>query len=193
MSQRGLLLVLSEPSAALEEELNAWYDSEHVPERLAIDGFISAARFVSAERSRRYLALYDLDGIDVLHSEAYKAYSVGHYTPWTRRIVAKARFTRVEAVQTVPGDAPLVAAPGLLLVEATLADPSRTGEVESAAQDCFGGRPEVFQYRVFGGRAQHADRCYVIVTGVGDLAALVKADAFEGRARLTSVERFRPY
>ena len=193
MPQRGLLLVLSEPSAALEEELNAWYDSEHVPERLAIDGFISAARFVSTDRSRRYLTLYDLDGIDVLHSEQYKAHAAGNYTPWTRRIVAKARFTRVEAVQELPGDASLVAAPGLLLVEATLPYPSRVGEVESAAQHCFGGRPEVFQYRVFGGRAQHADRSYVIATGVGDLSSLVRADAFGGSARLAGVERFRPY
>jgi len=38
----------------MEEEFNAWYDSEHLPERLAIPGFRSA-------REGKYLATYELD------------------------------------------------------------------------------------------------------------------------------------
>jgi hypothetical protein len=37
--KRGLLLTLTEPPAAMEEEFNAWYDTEHLAERLAIPGF----------------------------------------------------------------------------------------------------------------------------------------------------------
>ena len=46
MSRRGLLLTMTEPPAAMEEEFNAWYETEHLPERLAIPGFRSARRWV---------------------------------------------------------------------------------------------------------------------------------------------------
>ena len=38
MTSRGLLLTLTEPPPAMEEEFNAWYDTEHLPERLSIPG-----------------------------------------------------------------------------------------------------------------------------------------------------------
>ena len=45
--KRGLLLTMTEPPAAMEEEFNAWYETEHLPERLAIAGFRSARRWVA--------------------------------------------------------------------------------------------------------------------------------------------------
>ena len=68
--KRGLLLTLTEPPPAMEEEFNAWYDEEHLPERLAIPGFRSARRWVSG---RTYLATYELDSAAVLQSAAYLA------------------------------------------------------------------------------------------------------------------------
>jgi len=47
MTRRGLLLTMTEPPAAMDEEFNAWYDSEHIPERLSIQGFRSARRWVA--------------------------------------------------------------------------------------------------------------------------------------------------
>jgi hypothetical protein len=47
MSRRGLLLTMTEPPPAMEEEFNAWYDREHLPERLSIPGFRSARRWVA--------------------------------------------------------------------------------------------------------------------------------------------------
>ena len=44
MSNRGLLLTITEPPPAMEEEFNAWYDTEHLAERRAIPGFRSALR-----------------------------------------------------------------------------------------------------------------------------------------------------
>ena len=40
---RGLLLTMTEPPRGMEEEFNAWYDEEHLPERLSIAGFRSRA------------------------------------------------------------------------------------------------------------------------------------------------------
>jgi len=66
--KRGLLLTLTEPPPAMEEEFNAWYDEERLPERLAIPGFRSARRWVSG---RTYLARYQ------------------NQTPWSRRCLSK--------------------------------------------------------------------------------------------------------
>ena len=63
MTRRGLLLTLTEPPAAMEEEFNAWYDTEHLAERLSIPGFRSARRWVAdlAPGEGKYLATYELD------------------------------------------------------------------------------------------------------------------------------------
>jgi hypothetical protein len=109
--KRGLLLTLTEPPPAMEEEFNAWYDDEHIPERLAIPGFRSARRWVS---ERTYLATYELDALAVLSSPAY----LSRYekpTPWSRRCLSKcAVFKRWACEQVEPGDAdPHPAAKGL--------------------------------------------------------------------------------
>jgi hypothetical protein len=85
MAHRGLLLTLTEPPPAMEEEFNAWYDEEHLPERLAIPGFRSALRWVSG---RSYLATYELDSPGVLESPAYLA-RFQNQTPWSRRCLGK--------------------------------------------------------------------------------------------------------
>jgi hypothetical protein len=41
----GLLMVYCEVPAKHEEEFNAWYNEEHIPERLSIPGVLSAARY----------------------------------------------------------------------------------------------------------------------------------------------------
>jgi len=100
MTRRGLLLTMTEPSLAMEEEFNAWYDSEHLAERLAITGFRSARRWVAnsgmancAPGEGRYLATYELDSADVLQSAEYLA-RFEAATPWTRRCLSKAVIFR---------------------------------------------------------------------------------------------------
>jgi hypothetical protein len=100
--KRGLLLTLTEPPPAMEEEFNAWYDTEHIPERLAIPGFRSACRWVSG---RSYLATYELDSPAVLQSPAYLA-RYQNQTPWSRRCLGKCvTFKRWACEQVEPGDA----------------------------------------------------------------------------------------
>jgi hypothetical protein len=95
MSHRGLLLTMTEPPATMEEEFNAWYDDEHLPERLAISGFRSARRWVAdvAPGEGKYLATYELDSPQVLTSPEYLARFEGA-TPWTRRCLDKALLFR---------------------------------------------------------------------------------------------------
>jgi hypothetical protein len=117
--KRGLLLTMTEPPPAMDEEFNAWYDGEHLPERLAIPGFRSARRWVAdvAPAEGRYLATYELDSQAVLSSSPYLARFQGA-TPWTRRCLGKAVvFRRWGCEQTRPGDAdPHPMARALLLV-----------------------------------------------------------------------------
>ena len=105
--RRGLLLTLTEPPAAMEEEFNAWYDEEHLAERLSIPGFRSARRWVAEvpAGTGKYLATYELDSPGVLTSAAYLA-RFDNPTPWTRRCLGKAVvFKRWACEQVSPGNA----------------------------------------------------------------------------------------
>jgi hypothetical protein len=63
---RHILLVQSDAAAGREDEFHRWYDEEHLPAVLEVDGFVAARRFVGARNShgdlppRHYLALYEI-------------------------------------------------------------------------------------------------------------------------------------
>ncbi|MGH8706280.1 MAG: hypothetical protein ACREUO_12790 [Burkholderiales bacterium] len=108
MPNRGLLLTITEPRAELEEEFNAWYDDEHLPERLAIPGFIAARRWQAdlGPLQGKYLANYELTSPAVLESPEYLAHFGEFATPWTRRMLGKAAvFRRWACEQILPGSA----------------------------------------------------------------------------------------
>ncbi|PRZ42321.1 hypothetical protein CLV47_106193 [Antricoccus suffuscus] len=67
----GLLLVMIDIELEYEDEFNRWYNEEHFPERLECPGFISARRYVATEGAPKYLAIYELENIDVLSAEDY--------------------------------------------------------------------------------------------------------------------------
>jgi len=121
MSRQGLLLTMTEAPGAMEEEFNAWYDDEHLPERLAITGFRSARRRVAdvAPGEGKYLATYELDSPAVLTSAEYLA-RFENATPWTRRCLGKTVvFKRWACEQVEPGTAqPNPLARALLMVAA---------------------------------------------------------------------------
>ena len=105
---RGLLLTMTEPPPHMEEEFNAWYDDEHMAERLAIPGFRSARRWVADLKpgEGKYLATYELDSLAVLTSSAYVA-RFNHPTPWSKRCMgACVQFRRWACEQADPGNAP---------------------------------------------------------------------------------------
>jgi hypothetical protein len=51
-----------------EEEFNAWYNTEHLPELLALPGFLDAARYVATRGGPKYLAVYELASIETVRS-----------------------------------------------------------------------------------------------------------------------------
>lgn len=107
MTKRGLLLTITEPPAAMEEEFNAWYDTEHLAERLAIPGFRSAQRWVMdcPPGQGKYLATYELESLSILSSREYLL-RFENQSPWSRRCLGKlVVFRRWACEQVDPGAA----------------------------------------------------------------------------------------
>ena len=80
----GLLMVWCDVPADKEAEFNRWYNEEHLAERLAIPGFLAAARYEAVKGGPKHLAYYELENAAVLQSAAYKKVS-SNPTPWTQR------------------------------------------------------------------------------------------------------------
>ncbi|MBI1736282.1 MAG: hypothetical protein HYR51_14000 [Candidatus Rokubacteria bacterium] len=80
----GLLMVWCDVPADKEAEFNRWYNEEHLAERLAIPGFLSAARYEAVKGGPKHLAYYELESPAVLQSAAYRKVQENP-TPWTRR------------------------------------------------------------------------------------------------------------
>jgi hypothetical protein len=113
----GLLVAGFDSSDVNEDEFNDWYDTEHVPERRAVRGFISCERWIGAENPKISIATYDLESLDVLRSDAYRAIAGENLSPWSKRVTARVeRLMRFEGTQILPGDQlPPANAGGLLL------------------------------------------------------------------------------
>ncbi|HTE84656.1 MAG TPA: DUF4286 family protein [Dehalococcoidia bacterium] len=74
----ALMFVATDVDPQYEQAWNRWYDTRHVPQRQGLPGFQSARRFEvlqGTETSRKYLALYDLEGPEALETEAYLSLS----------------------------------------------------------------------------------------------------------------------
>ena len=116
MADKGFLLVTMQPPPAFEEEFNAWYDTEHLPERLAVPGFETALRFVCLYGHPRYLAMYDLVRPEVLDSPEYLRVAFENSSPWTRRVLQRVRVYRASGRQIYPGSTVTGAASRVQLV-----------------------------------------------------------------------------
>jgi hypothetical protein len=152
-SSKGLLLATMEPPANIEEEFQDWYDSEHFPERLNCAGFETARRFVCVDGWPRYLALYDLTDVDVLHGPAYAAIAIDRYSSWTHRIMSRVWGQyRAEGVQVFPGDA-LLGQSGpcarLVLWRFRRVPAALEAQLGEGLRKLYGGRPDTAQVRLF--------------------------------------------
>ncbi len=84
-----MLLTSMDIDPADEADFNRWYDREHLSERVAIEGFLEARRYVAHLGSPKYLCLYSTATFGVLDSPAYRA-ALLNPTDWSK--VNLARF-----------------------------------------------------------------------------------------------------
>jgi hypothetical protein len=88
MAGKGMLLTSMNIDAADEAEFNRWYDREHLEERVAIDGFLEARRYVAHDGNPKYLSLYSTQTFDVLDSPAYRT-ALANQTEWSKANIAR--------------------------------------------------------------------------------------------------------
>ena len=88
LAGKGMLLTSMDIDASDEAEFNRWYDREHLLERVAIEGFLEARRYVAHEGSPKYLSLYSTESFDVLDSQAYRA-ALASQTDWSKANIAR--------------------------------------------------------------------------------------------------------
>jgi hypothetical protein len=114
---KGTLIAAMSIGRAAEDEFHDWYDTEHLPERQRVPGFLVCERWIGADDPRVSVATYDLETVGVLKTPAYLAIGGENLSPWSRRITARVdRLMRFEGDQILPGDQlPPAGAGGLLL------------------------------------------------------------------------------
>ncbi len=99
---RAVLSIWNDIDPEIEGEYEAWYQRDHLRDRVHTPGFRTCRRYIRvAGDGRQYFTFSDLDSIDVCTSEAYRS-RLANATEWTRRIMPHfRRLIRVAADVTL--------------------------------------------------------------------------------------------
>jgi hypothetical protein len=191
---RGLLLVLVDPVPTLEEELNDWYDLEHLPERAVLPGFETAQRYTSLGDGPRYAAIYDLTGLDALRSDAYLAVSGANFSPWTIRVTSRAHPVRLVAQQTGAEGAVTGPCSRLLLLKFADSTADDAAAIAAGLEISFGSAPGYLKSRVFFGVEPQANFSLAIAEFSGNCVPPLAIGEFGALGdRIELAATYRPY
>ena len=116
---KGALIAAMNFASIAEDEFHDWYDTEHVPERQRVPGFLACERWIGVGEGKISLATYDLETVAVMKSPAYLAIAHDNLSPWSKRVTGRIELLmRFEGDQILPGDktAPEGAGPAPLWV-----------------------------------------------------------------------------
>ena len=127
----GLLAVWNDIAAEDEAGFNAWYDGEHVPERLGVPGIRNARRYRDCAAPLSYAAFYDTDSLATLASPEYLE-RLAHPTPRTQKIMPRFR-NMTRAACEIAADVGALRAPGAVLATLELAEVPAAGKLEAEA------------------------------------------------------------
>jgi hypothetical protein len=72
LAGKGMLITAMDVAAADEDEFNNWYDREHLAERVAIDGFLEARRWIAVDAKPMYFCTYSTAKFEDLSGPAYQ-------------------------------------------------------------------------------------------------------------------------
>jgi len=100
---RGAMLLLFDVAVDAVDEHDDWHTHEHMPERLAIPGFLRGTRWTRSAPGPRYCVLYEVAELAVLDSHAYRA-RLDHPTPWTARMMPRYVGMRRSLCEVVAAD-----------------------------------------------------------------------------------------
>jgi len=101
---QGIFLVYTDLiDPKYEEEFNAWYNTEHLAELLALPGVLDAARYVATRGGPKYLAAYEIADVGAMQTPEFTR---RQRTPWGNRMsprVIGKNLTRIVGQQIFPG------------------------------------------------------------------------------------------
>jgi hypothetical protein len=86
--QPGILAIFNDCRAGREGEFDAWFQGEHLEERLAVPGFLFGRRHQAISGSAGYFNFYVVESPDVLASKPYLG-RLDNPTPMTKRIMSE--------------------------------------------------------------------------------------------------------
>lgn len=89
---KGVLAFWHNLADNIDEEFAAWHVSEHIPERLALPGFLRGRRYVSESGAPRYFNFYEGAEVSTFSGTEYLK-RLDQPTEWTRKVVASFRDT----------------------------------------------------------------------------------------------------
>jgi hypothetical protein len=161
---KGVLIAAMSIGQAAEDEFHDWYDTEHLPERQRVPGFLVCERWIGADDRRVSVATYDLESVAVLKRPAYLAIAGDNLSPWSKRVIGKVeRLMRFEGEQILPGDELPPRDAGALLLNAMNIAPELEAEFnewyDKEHIPALGAVPGVLGARRF--RGASANRKYV--------------------------------
>jgi hypothetical protein len=87
-AQPGILAIFNDCRAGREAEFNAWFQGEHLQERLAVPGFLFGRRHQAISGSAGYFNFYLVESPDVLTSKPYLE-RLDNPTPMTKRVMSE--------------------------------------------------------------------------------------------------------
>ena len=98
---KTVVIVTMEVEPDWEDELNRWYEEEHIEALLSVPGYLSAERFLAVDGTPKYMAFYQVESPAAFHSNEHE---LAVSTPWTERM--RPHFQAQIAIyeQTFPAD-----------------------------------------------------------------------------------------
>ncbi len=100
---RAIFLVYTDlADEKYDEEFNAWYDTQHLPQLLSMPGFLDGARYVALKGGPKYLAAYEIESAEAVQTPEFLNRTV---PPWDRRMsprVIGKNLTRIVGTQIFP-------------------------------------------------------------------------------------------
>jgi hypothetical protein len=89
---KGALAIWNGIAPDGEDDFYRWHNTEHIPERVGVPGFLRGRRYVSTARAGEFFTLYETESVETIRSAPYLA-RLNDPTPWTRRVLPYFRDT----------------------------------------------------------------------------------------------------
>lgn len=152
LAGKGMLLTSMDVDPSHEADFNRWYDREHLRERVAIEGFLEARRYVAHRASPKYLCLYSTAAPEVLDGPAYRAALINP-TDWSKANLARFKnmIRAIARITISRGEGRGAAA----LSTADRYTCNSTDHVFEARQICFRPISRIDQSGTIGGTVEH--------------------------------------